>query len=184
MTISTAAQMHAAVAERWAAHLLPATIHTLHRAAIGYCDPNNWDVDPLPGLDRIADALDALVPAFCTVMTGPRGNSPITPAMMAKATASSMLQCLIKAVSERVPAGPWAPAHSSLASMRGYEQDRYLSSFEQWAITAGTAEGDRLTAWGTDALAAQAVIAGTSPKPSFDEAFAHATTLLPGTVPA
>lgn len=184
MTIGTDTQMHAAIAERWTAHLLPAAIHTLHRAATGYCDPNNWDLDPPPGLDRIADALDAVLPAFCPVMANTAKGGFPTPALMAKATASSLIQNLMTAMAEHVPVGPWTPAHSSHASMRGYGQSCYLSSFEQWAITAGTAEEDRLTAWGTDALTAQAVITGTSPKPSFDEAFAHATTLLPGTVPA
>lgn len=179
MTITTADQLYDAVAERWMPHLLPATIHTLHRAAIGYLDPNDWDIGALSGINRIADALDALLPSYCPVLADTSGKGLLSPAIMAKATASTMLQKLITAMAEHVPIGPWTPAHSSLAAMRGRDQSRYLSSFEQWAISAGAAPDDCLTAWGTNALDAQAVIAGTAPKPSFDDAFSRATGLLP-----
>ena len=175
MADSPGTDTYDSIAAAWERHLSPIAMYVLHRASVGYARPRFKERIEVPGLNRLAASLDALLPAFCDIDA--KGGMP--PSLIIKVTASSMLKSIIVASVERLPILTWQPAHSSIASMLGYDEGKYLTSFDQWVIEASGSFGGTVTPWGTNAPDAHGVYARIVPQPSIADALTLATSLLP-----
>lgn len=163
------------IAETWSEHLAPIVAHILHRVSTSHLNPNLKDPPRIPALDRLAIPLDALLPAFCD----PGNRGPVPTSLKVRVIAAAMLRAILSASIDRLTDPAWDAVHPRLAHMRRTPNDRSSIKTVHPLQSVSTTCGGHVTAWGTNAPDAHAVLVGIVPRPSFEDALALATSLLP-----